>query len=62
MAKTFLATQEQVDTIATQITSINGKITPIDLSSVYFGVMDFLYDELVIISGGLESIERRITT
>lgn len=60
--KTYLAEKQQLDTQNQILSEMNSKLVKPDLSSVHFGVMDFIYDEITIIYGGLESLERRITT
>lgn len=62
MSKTFLATKEQVDTVVSQITEINGKIALADLNSIEIGIVDFVNDDIVITTGGLDEYQRRITT
>ena len=62
MSKTFLATKEQVDTVVTQITEINNKMALADLDSIEVGVVDFVNDDIIITTGGLDQYARRITT
>lgn len=60
--KTYLAEKQQLDTQNQILSQINSKITEINLSNIDFGIVDFVYDDITITSGGLDSIERRITT
>lgn len=62
MAKTFLSTQAQVQAVQTTVDEINSKVNGVSLNNVGIAVTDFLNDEITIISGGLESIKRIITT
>lgn len=62
MAKTFLATKEQVDIVVTQITEINDKMALAGLNSIEVGVVDFVNDDIIITTGGLDQYARRITT
>lgn len=62
MSKTFLATKEQVDTVVTQITEINNKMALANLNSIEIGIVDFVNDDIVITTGGLDEYQRRITT
>lgn len=55
MSKIYLAEKSQLDTI-------NAKITPKDLATVNVYVCDFVEDDVTITSGGLDSVNRRITT
>lgn len=61
MAKAYIATKGQVDNVQTTVNEINTKVTPFSLNQVSNGVVDFINDDITIISGGLDSIERRIT-
>jgi hypothetical protein len=60
--KTYLAEKQQLDSQNQILSEINSKIEEINLSSIDFGIVDFVYDDITITSGGLDSIERRITT
>lgn len=60
--KTYLAEKQQLDSQNQILSQINSKITEINLSNIDFGIVDFVYDDITITSGGLDSIERRITT
>ena len=62
MSKIYLAEKSQLDTQNQTLTQINAKITPKDLTTVNVAVLDFLYDDVTITSGGLDSVNRRITT
>lgn len=62
MSKIYLAEKSQLDTQNQTLTQINAKITPKDLTTVNAAVLDFLYDDVTITSGGLDSVNRRITT
>lgn len=59
--KIYPATQAQAQDIQNTVDEINAKITPVDLSNVTPLVLDFVNDPIVIISGGLNSIERTIS-
>lgn len=61
MAKTFLATQAQAQDIQNTVDEINVKITPVDLSNVTPLVLDFINDDITIISGGLDTYSRTIS-
>lgn len=54
-------TREGIAQVQETVDEINAKITPIDLSNVTPLVLDFVNDPIVIISGGLNSIERTIS-
>ena len=45
-----------------QLENLTQRITPKDLTTVNAAVLDFLYDDVTITSGGLDSVQRRITT
>lgn len=60
--KTYLAEKQQLDAQNQILSEINSKIEEINLSNIDFGIVDFVYDDITITSGGLDSIERRITT
>ena len=57
-----LAEKGQLDTQNQMLAQINAKIAPKDLTTVNAAVLDFLYDDITITSGGLDSVNRRITT
>ena len=59
--KIYPATQAQAQDIQDTVDEINAKITPVDLSNVTPLVLDFVNDDITIISGGLNSIERTIS-
>ena len=59
--KKYLAEKSQLDAQNQTLTQINAKIAPKNLSNVNAAVMDFIRDNIVIISGGLDSVNRRIT-
>jgi len=59
--KIYPATQTQAQDIQNTVDEIHAKITPVDLSNVTPLVLDFVNDPIVIISGGLNSIERTIS-
>ena len=50
------------DDIDRNLEEINGKLEGVNLNNVGIGVMDFVNDDITIISGGLESLGRKITT
>lgn len=60
--KIYPSTQAQVQTVQSTVDEINSKVNGVSLNNVGIAVTDFLNDEITIISGGLESIERIITT
>ena len=62
MSKTYLATKAQLDTQNQTLTQIDAKIAPKNLANVNAAVLDFIHDTVVITSGGLDSVNRRITT
>ena len=62
MSKTYLATKAQLDLNNQMLSEINAKILPKDLSSVIVRALDFVNGDITITSGGLDSINRRITT
>ena len=59
--KIYPATQAQAQDIQDTVDEINAKIIPVDLSNVTPLVLDFINDDITIISGGLNSIERTIS-
>ena len=60
--KIYPSTQAQVQAVQNTVDEINSKVNGVSLNNVGIAVTDFLNDEITIISGGLESIERIITT
>ena len=60
--KIYPATQTQANTIINKVDAIDAKIEQPGLGSVNICVMDFINDDITIVSGGLESSKRRITT
>lgn len=60
--KTYLAEKAQLDAQNVILEEINEKIEPENLEAVRDGILDFVNDDITIISGGLNSIERIITT
>ena len=60
--KTYLAEKAQLDAQNVILGEINEKIEPENLESVRDGILDFVNDDITIVSGGLNSIERIITT
>ena len=60
--KTYLAEKSQLDAQNQTLTQINAKIAPKNLANVKAAVLDFIHDTVVITSGGLDSVNRRITT
>lgn len=62
MAKSFLATSEQSQTIINKVDALDAKITPEGLNAVDFGIVDFVNDPIIITTGGLDQVNRRITT
>ena len=62
MAKTFLATKDQADTIINDVAALDAKVTPEGLNSIDFGIVDFVNDPIIITQGGLDQYNRRITT
>ena len=61
MAKAFVASSAQAQTIINKIDAVDAKTEPIDLSSVGVKVLDFINDPVTIISGGLNTYERTIS-
>ena len=59
--KIYPATKQQAETIINKIDAVDAKTEPIDLSSVGVKVLDFINDQVTIISGGLNTYERTIT-
>jgi hypothetical protein len=62
MAKVYLATKAQADTIIDKVDDLDEKIQPVGLSNVVVNVVDFIHDSITIMSGGLNSAERIIST
>lgn len=62
MAKVYLATKAQADTIIDKVDDLDEKIQPVGLSNVVVNVVDFIHDSITIMSGGLNSAERTIST
>ena len=60
--KKYLATKEQLDAQNQTLAQITTKIASKDLTSVTAAILDFNNDDIIITSGGLDSIRRRITT
>lgn len=60
--KIYPATQAQAQNIQDTVDEINAKIEPLGLASVDVGVLDFVYDDITIVRGGLDTLKRRITT
>ena len=58
--KIYPATQAQAQDIQDTVDEINAKITPVDLSNVTPLVLDFVNDDVTIISGGLDTYSRTI--
>ncbi len=57
-----LAEKQQLDAQNQTLQQINAKIEPENLESVRDGILDFVNDDITIVSGGLNSVERIITT
>lgn len=62
ITKIYPATQAQAQNIQDTVDKINAKIEPLGLASVDVGVLDFVYDDITIVRGGLDTLKRRITT
>lgn len=60
--KIYPSTQAQVAAIDAKLDVIDGKVTSKNLSNVIVGIMDIVHGDIAIMSGGLESVSRRITT
>ena len=60
--KIYPSTQAQVQAVQNTVDEINSRVQGVSLNNVGIAVTDFLNDEIIIISGGLESVERIITT
>lgn len=62
-AKSELAEDNsKFENIDQNLEEINNKLEGISLNNIVVGVLDFINDDITIISGGLESVARRITT
>ena len=61
MAKAFVASSGQAQTIINKVDALDAKTEPIDLSLVDVKVLDFINDPVTIISGGLNAYERTIS-
>lgn len=59
--KIYPATQAQVQEVKDIVDEINAKIIPVDLSNVTPLVLDFVNDDVTIISGGLDTYSRTIS-
>lgn len=57
-----LAEKQQLDAQNAILEEISDKIEPENLESVRDGILDFVNDDITIVSGGLNSVERIITT
>ena len=62
MAKVYIATKTQADTIIDKVDDLDEKIQPVGLSNVVVNVVDFIHDSITITAGGLNSNERIIST
>lgn len=62
MAKVYIATKTQADTIIDKVDNLDEKIQPVGLSNVIVNVVDFIHDSITITAGGLNSNERIIST
>lgn len=62
MAKVYIATKTQADTIIDKVDDLDEKIQPVGLSNVIVNVVDFINDSITITAGGLNSNERIIST
>ena len=60
MSKIYLAEKSQLDAQNQILNEINTKIEPLQLSNVNVFVADFINDPLYIISGSLDTSNRRI--
>ena len=60
--KIYPSTQAQVQAVQDTVNEINSKVNGVSLNNVGIAVTDFLNDKITIISGGLESVKRIITT
>ena len=54
-------TREGIAQVQETVDEINAKITPVDLSNVTPLVLDFINDDITIISGGLDTYSRTIS-
>lgn len=62
MAKVYLATKAQADTIIDKVDNIDSKIQRVGLDGIDEAVVDFVNDPIIISQGGLDQYARRITT
>ena len=62
MGKIYLAEKAQLDAQNATLEEINSKIEAVTLSSVNVSPVDFLHDQIEITSGGLDELNRIITT
>ena len=60
--KIYLAEKAQLDAQNAVLQEINSKIEAVTLSSVNVSLVDFLHDQIEITSGGLDELNRIITT
>lgn len=60
--KIYPATQQQANTIIDKVDNLDEKIQPVGLNGVEIGVVDFVNDNIIITTGGLDQYARRITT
>lgn len=60
--KQHIATVEIQNIHTAKLNEINDKLQPESLESIKVNILDFVNDDITIISGGLNSIERIITT
>ena len=60
--KIYPATQTQANTIIDKVDDLNKKIQSVGLNGVEIGVVDFVNDNVIITTGGLDQYARRITT
>lgn len=60
--KTYLAEKTQLDAQNAVLEEINSKIEAVTLSDVNVSPVDFLHDQIEITSGGLDELNRIITT
>lgn len=59
--KIYPSTQAQVQAVQDAVDAIDNKLISPDLSNVGVYVLDFVNDDVTIISGGLDGYARRIT-
>ena len=60
--KIYLAEKTQLDAQNAVLQEINSKIEAVTLSDVNVSPVDFLHDQIEITSGGLDELNRIITT